>query len=118
MSRKWSWDPKAARRINGCANPVDREKAMRDTDGRTVPEWRRRAILPPDCRGRADDPDSPHLHAENFGPSRMWAGYFEGSHDEARCARLDEAVREGQCVALGAVAGIYPVGSVLRQVYS
>ena len=114
MSRKWSWDANAARRMNGCGNPVDREAAVRDTDGRLVPEWRRKALLPPDCR-TADDPDSPYLHPENFSPARMWRNYFVGSDDPVRCARLDEAVRRGECVALGAVAGTYSVWQVLSQ---
>lgn len=115
MSRKWSWDSNAARRVNGCANPVDREAAVRDTDGRLVPEWRRRAVLPPDFRQPADDPDSPYRHPENFPPERMWRNYFNGSSDPARCGNLDHAVREGECVALGAVSGIYSVHQILHQ---
>ena len=100
--------------MNGCGNPVDREAAVRDTDGRLVPEWSRKALLPPDCR-TADDPDSPYLHPENFSPARMWRNYFVGSDDPVRCARLDEAVRRGECVALGSVAGIYSVCQILSQ---
>ena len=90
---------------------------MRDSDGRVMPEWRRPAILPPDLRQQPDDPQSPHLHAENFPNSVMWAHYFEGWRDPVRCARLDDAVRDGACVALGGVAGVYSVESVLAQVY-
>lgn len=118
--RNWSWNPNTARRCNGCANPVDREPGIRDTDGRIVPEYRRRVILPPDLRRPVDidDPNSPLWHAENFSASRMWAGYFEGSHDPQRCGRLDDAVRAGACVAMGSVSGTYSPGQILSQMFS
>ena len=115
--RNWSWNSREARRTNGFGNPVDRAPAVRDSDGRVMPEWRRPAILPPDLRQQPDDPHSPHHHAENFPNSVMWAHYFDGWQDPVRCARLDDAVREGACVALGGVAGVYSVESVLAQVY-
>ena len=109
MSRKWSWDPKAARKTNGCANPVDREGAVRDSDGRTVPEWKRRAVLPPDLRWDAPIKALP--------PEKMWAGYFAGPQNLERFARLEEAVVQGKCVALGSCAGVYAVEQILAQVY-
>ena len=114
---KWSWNANTARRSNGCGHPVDRAPAVRDSDGRLAPEWKRPAILPPDLRQAADDPDNPHTHPENFPPARMWAHYFEGWRDPARLANMNRAVAEGKCVALGTVAGVYTVESILRQVY-
>jgi hypothetical protein len=114
---KWSWNANTARRVNGFGNPVDRAPAVRDNDGRLVPEWRRRAILPPDLRVGADDPEDPRLHPENFPPARMWAHYFEGARDPRRCANLDRAIADGLCVALGAVAGVYTPAQILDQVY-
>jgi hypothetical protein len=116
--RKWSWNPHTARRMNGCANPVDRVPGVRDTDGHMQPEWKRPAILPPDFRKPVDDPDSPLQHPENFSSRRMWHGYFEGAHDPVRAERADMAVRKGKCVAMGCVAGTYEVAQILRQIYS
>ena len=117
--RSWAWNPNTARRVNGCGNPVDRAPAVRDSDGRVVSERRRAAILPPDLRRApdADDPNSPLWHAENFSPSRMWAGYFEGSHDPNRCGRLDDAIRAGACVAMGSVSGTYSPPQILAQIF-
>lgn len=117
MGGKWSWDANRARKMNGCGNPVDRQAAVRDTDGRVQPEWKRQAIIPPDFRAPADDPQNPHTHPENFPAQRMWAGYFEGWRDPARCERLDGAVRRGECVALGCKAGTYRVGQILAQMF-
>lgn len=103
--------------MNGCGNPVDRTPAVRDSDGYQAPEWKRRAILPPDFRQAADDPEDPRLHPENFPPMRMWAHYFEGWRDPARLRNMDKAMASGECVALGAVSGTYSVPNVLRQVY-
>ena len=118
--RSWAWNPNTARRVNGCGNPVDRAPAVRDSDGRVVSERRRPAILPPDLRRPADidDPDSPLWHAENFSATRMWHHYFDGWEDPNRCGRLDDAMRAGACVAMGAVSGTYSTSQILGQMYA
>lgn len=118
MGRGRLWNAEEARRANGFAEPVDRAPAVRDALGWTPPEYTRRAVMPPDSRRPCDDdPDDPRLHPENFPAERAWANYFAGWRDTARALRADRAVCEGKCVAFGAVAGVYSVEQILRQVY-
>ena len=112
------WNPDEAKRANGLAEPVDRAPAVRDGLGWTAPDYTRRAVIPSDSRRPYDDdPDDPRLHPENFPSERAWAHYFAGWRDTARALRADRAVCEGKCVAFGAVAGVYSVEQILRQVY-
>ena len=46
----WSWNPREAYRMNGCGNPVDRERVRYGRDGRLVPDYHSRAVMPPDYR--------------------------------------------------------------------
>lgn len=102
MGKSWGWDPAAARKANGCGDPVDRIVLRSGKEGA--------AILPADHRTPMED-------SARLSPSDMWAGYFVGSRDPEKCRRLDEAVRAGKCVALGCVAGVYSEGQIFSQVF-